>query len=213
MKITPFVPTDFRVFDLPGFAERMARLRAEVRPKLEILGQALAGPLTRATGRELFPHVARHARRTVNPPDDTWVAFGPDRRGYKKAAHFKIAVSRHGVRFLFEIGPEHAAKPAFARAWAREAARLRRRFARGRDIGWFRNEHDEEPAAALIDLDAAAFARLGETVVRTRDGQLVLGRRFTETAAARWKPVDYERKARETFTALGDCFRLGRVEP
>jgi uncharacterized protein YktB (UPF0637 family) len=213
MEITPFVPADFRVFDVPGFAERMARLRAEVRPKLEILGQALAGPLSRAAGGAVFPHVARHARRTVNPPDDTWVAFGPHRRGYKSAAHFKIAVSRHGVRFLFEIGPEHAAKPAFARAWAREAGRLRRGLVRARDLAWFRNEHDEEPAAALVDLDATAFARLGEAVVRTRDGQLVLGRRFTETAAARWKPVDYERTARETFTALAACFRLGRGQP
>jgi uncharacterized protein YktB (UPF0637 family) len=54
--------------------------------------------------------VARHARRTVNPPDDTWVAFAPDRRGYKKHCHFKVAVSRNAVRFLFDVGPEHADK-------------------------------------------------------------------------------------------------------
>jgi uncharacterized protein YktB (UPF0637 family) len=210
MAITPFVLADFRVFDLPGFAARMERLRAKIRPKLERLGQSLVTPLAEAAGGELFPHVARHARRTVNPPDDTWVAFGPDRRGYKKAAHFKIAVSRHGLRFLFEIGPEHAAKAAFARAWAQEAGRLRRGLIRVPDLAWFRNEHDEDPAAALADLDAAAFARLGEAVMRTRDGQLVLGRRFTETAAARWTPADYERTARETFTALGPCLRLGR---
>ncbi|WP_397261357.1 DUF1054 family protein [Peribacillus simplex] len=27
------------------------------------------------TGDEMYPHVAKHARRKVNPPNDTWVAF------------------------------------------------------------------------------------------------------------------------------------------
>jgi len=106
--IESFTAKDFQIFDLRGFAERMAAIRTRIRPKLEGLGATLAGPLARVARADLFPHVAKHARRTVNPPDDTWVAFGPDRRGYKKAPYFKVAVSRHCVRFLFEIGPEYA---------------------------------------------------------------------------------------------------------
>src|SRR5262245_66366642 len=102
MAIQPFTAAEFQIFAIPGFAARMAAIRADVQPKLEALGDALALPLARVAKVEIFPHVARHARRTVNPPDDTWVAFGPDRRGYKKAQHFKVAVSRHALRFLFE---------------------------------------------------------------------------------------------------------------
>src|ERR671918_672531 len=76
------------------------------------MGHRLLPAVSRATGGPAFAHVARHARRTINPPDDTWVAFGPDLRGYKKHCHFKVAVSRHCVRFLFEIGPEHGDKAA-----------------------------------------------------------------------------------------------------
>src|SRR5574341_198028 len=162
MPIEPFTPKDFRVFDIPGFAERMAAIRSQVRPKLERLGETLAPELARLTRAEIFPHVAKHARRTVNPPDDTWVAFGPDRRGYKKAPHFKAAISRHCVRLLFEVGPEYAAKAGFARAWKREAARLARALGKARGLAWFRGEHDEEPAAALTRLDAAGWQRLAD---------------------------------------------------
>ncbi|MGH7321448.1 MAG: DUF1054 family protein [Candidatus Rokuibacteriota bacterium] len=208
MAIEPFTARDFEVFDIRGFAERMAAIRTQIRPKLERLGLSLVPPLARVAQVEVFPHVARHARRTVNPPDDTWVAFGPDRRGYKKAQHFKVAVSRHCVRFLFEIGPEYAAKRDWAKAWKRAAPRLSRALGKSRGLGWFKNEHDEEPAALLADLDAAAWQRPAEELVRTRDGQLVLGRRVGAEEATRWRGPDYEKAALDTFATLGECFRL-----
>jgi uncharacterized protein YktB (UPF0637 family) len=208
MPIARFTEKDFRVFDQPGFAERMAALRSQVRPKLEALGETLAPGLQRITGVPLYPHVARHARRTVNPPEDTWVAFGAERRGYKKAPHFKIAISRHCVRFLFEIGPEHPAKAAWVRAWRREAPRLRKTLAKRPDLAWFRNEHDEEPAVPLARLGDREWRRLAEELVRMRDGQLVLGRRVEAADAARWDQAAWADAARATFTALRDCFRL-----
>ncbi len=208
MVIQPFTAKDFEVFAIPGFAARMAALRTRVRPKLEALGTALGPAVARATGRELHAHVARHARRTVNPPDDTWVAFGPDPRGYKKTPHFKIAVSRHALRFLFEIGPEYPAKAEYAAAWRREAARLRRALGSVRELGWFTNEHDEEPAGRLAELDDAGWLRLGEALTRTRDGQLVLGRRVDAREAARWTGAECERTAVDTFAPLAACLRL-----
>ena len=208
MTIEPFDPGDFRVFDVPEFADRMAAIRARVRPKLEGLDAALAPDVAKLTGAEIHARAAKHARRTVNPPDHTWVAFGPGRRGYRKARYFKTAVSRHAVRFLFELGPEFAAKPAWVRAWNRAAPRLRRALVRPKHLAWFRNEHDEVPIARLEELDPARWARRGEELTRTRDGQLVLGRRVDAARAARWSGPDYARAARETFGALRECFRL-----
>src|SRR5881628_2364084 len=112
MPSSTFGAADFKVFDVKGFQARMNEIRARIRPKLETLGGRLAPELQRTTGESTFTHVAKHARRRVNPPDDTWVAFAGDARGYKKHCHFKLAVSRCGVRFLFEIGPEHDDDPA-----------------------------------------------------------------------------------------------------
>jgi uncharacterized protein YktB (UPF0637 family) len=208
MAIEPFTSEDFRIFDLSGFAERMAAIRSRIRPKLETMGQTLVPPLTRIAAAELFPHVARHARRTVNPPEDTWVAFGPDKRGYKKDVHFKVAISRHCVRLLLDIGREYAAKPSWVRAWKREAPRLARSLAKGPQLAWFKDEHDEEPAARLGDLDAAGWKSLGDELTRTRDGQFVLGRRVDVREALKWRGPDYEKAALDTFAALAEVFRL-----
>jgi len=80
-----FYATDFKVFDEQGFRARMGAIRARIRPKLEAVGHSLTPAVSRATGGDAYAHVAKHARRTVNPPEDTWVAFGPDARGYSTA--------------------------------------------------------------------------------------------------------------------------------
>jgi uncharacterized protein YktB (UPF0637 family) len=203
-----FVASDFRIFDVKGFQPRMTEIRARVRPKLDAFGGSLASSVSRSVGGEVFAHVAKHARRTVNPPDDTWVAFGPDKRGYKKHCHFKVAVSRHTVRFLFEIGPEHAEKKRWATAWKKNAGKLSPVLRRMKDLAHFKNEHDETPAAALGDMTPEALVELADEIVRTRDGQLVLGRVVAADEAARWTEAQYRTAALETFRALLPLYRL-----
>ena len=176
MPAAAFNTADFKVFDVKGFKPRMDGIRSRIRPKMEAMAHSLVPAVSRTTGGPAFAHVAQHARRTVNPPDDTWVAFGPDTRGYKKHCHFKVAVSRHCVRFLFEIGPEHADKKRWASAWKRSAGKLGPVLRRVRGLAWFKNEHDEEPGAPLSDLAPQQLAELADELLRTRDGQLVLGR-------------------------------------
>src|SRR5439155_27193904 len=176
MPSAAFGSADFKVFDVKGFQPRMGEIRARIRPKLETLGKSLAPAVARSVGGETFAHVAMHARRTVNPPDDTWVAFAPDKRGYKKHCHFKVAVSRHCVRFLFEVGPEHADKKRWASAWKKNAGKLAPVLRRMKDLGWLKNEHDEIPAAALADMAPDALVDLADETMRKNEGQLHHGR-------------------------------------
>ena len=208
MSFTGFTPSDFKVFDIPGFKPRMAAIKMRIRPKLEAVGRELLPDVTRVGGGEAFIHVAKHARRTVSPPDDTWVAFALDRRGYKKHCHFKVAVSRHCVRFLFEVGPEHADKKRWASAWKRNAGKLGPVLRRVRGLAWFKNEHDEEPGAPLADLAPGQLAELADELLRTRDGQLVLGRAVSADEAARWTEAQYRNAALETFRMLAPLYRL-----
>ena len=203
-----FYAADFKVFTESGFRARMAAIRERLRPRLEAVGHSLTPAVSRATGAEAFAHVARHARRTVNPPDDTWVAFGPDARGYKKHSHFKVAVSRRAVRFLFEVGPEHGDKKRWAAAWKRNAPRLAPVLRRVGGLAWFKNEHDEEAASPLADLTSEQLAELADELTRTRDGQLVLGRAVPAEQAARWTEAQYRDAALETFRALAPLYRL-----
>ena len=213
MPSAAFGSADFKVFDVKGFESRMGDIKTRIRPKLETLGRSLAPALARSLGGETFAHVARHARRTVNPPDDTWVAFSPDARGYKKHCHFKVAVSRHCVRFLFEVGPEHAEKKLWATAWKKNASKLSPVLRRVTDLAHFKNEHDETPAAALGDMTPEELLALADEVVRTRDGQLVLGRAVAADDASRWTEAQYRTAALQTFRALLPLYRLeGRAD-
>lgn len=101
-----FAKSDFDIFLLPEFHDRMTALRTTVRPKLAMLGDDLAPQLAAITGHPMFPHTASHARRRVNPADDTWVAFSRSERGYKRYAHFEVGLSLKGVFVRFSVKPE-----------------------------------------------------------------------------------------------------------
>lgn len=197
----------FQVFAIDGFETRMAALCTTARPWLERVGAAVSPVLAAELGEPIFPHVARHARRTVNPPDDTWVAFGPDKRGYKKDRHFKVAISKAALRLLFEVGPEYPQKAEWAEQWRARAPSLRSRLAKA-DLAWFRNEHDEEPAGLLAPLGAAELAGLAEGFTTRRDGQLVLGRRVRRSEALRLHGDAFADLILETFRALAPCYLL-----
>ena len=203
-----FTAKDFQVFAIPDFPGRMAAIRAQIQPKLLALGADLSPRLARLASRDFFAHVAKHMRRTVNPPDDTWVAFGPEKRGYKKCEHFKVAVSRGSVRLLVEIGPEYLRKPAWAQAWRKQAGSLVPALRKAKGVGWYKNEHDEEPAAELSGLAPDAMKELGLELTRRKDGQLVLGRRIPRAEAVALSPADFAQATVATFRDLLPVFRL-----
>ena len=209
MAFEGFTAKDFQVFAIPDFVGRMAAIRRQIQPELFALVEELSPKLRVLVGSEIFPHVAKHMRRTVNPPDDTWVAFGPEKRGYKKAQHFKIAISRHCVRFLFEVGPEYADKARWAKTWQREAGRLAAALKKGSGLGWYKNEHDEDPAAILASLSSREIGGLAGELTRRKNGQLVFGRRLDQAKALRQTPQGFERAALATFSGLAPLYRLG----
>ena len=93
-----FTKKDLEVFEIPGFADRMQVIADEIRPKLAKLGELIQPQLSRLVNHDLHTHVAEHARRSVNPPEETWVAFGPAKEGYKAYTHFAFCVGKEGVQ-------------------------------------------------------------------------------------------------------------------
>src|SRR6202158_4857724 len=87
-----FTPRDFELFAVEDFSTRMRLIYEHVRPRLIKLGNELAPELSRKLHMEFFPHVARHARRTVKPPAETWAAFGPSPKGYKRYGYLRVVI-------------------------------------------------------------------------------------------------------------------------
>jgi len=87
-----FLEEDFSVFSIEGLDERMTAIREIIQPKFQIIGQDIAKTLTDEIGHHMYLHIAKHARRTVNPPQDTWLAICDNKRGYKQHPHFQVGL-------------------------------------------------------------------------------------------------------------------------
>lgn len=92
MTFNGFEHNDFASFQIEGLPERMEAIQTRIQPKFKIIGTELTDHLATSLGNEMFLHIARHARRSVNPPNDTWLAIADDKRGYKKHPHFQVGL-------------------------------------------------------------------------------------------------------------------------
>lgn len=109
-----FEQRDFNVFTIDGLEERMEALRSRISTKLEAIANHLEADLSSLSGDEMFVHVAKHARRTKNPPNDTWAALASSKRGYKKLPHFQIGMWESHVFIWFAVIYESPIKVGFS---------------------------------------------------------------------------------------------------
>ncbi len=107
MQFKGFTQHDFDTFNIDGLDARMQAIQDRIQPKFKAIGETLSDDLAILAGNEMFLHIAKHARRTVNPPKDTWLAISHDKRGYKKHAHFQVGVFDDHVflwlAFIYEL--------------------------------------------------------------------------------------------------------------
>ncbi|KKE78104.1 MULTISPECIES: YktB family protein [Oceanobacillus] len=92
MSLQGFNKEDFETFHIDGLDSRMEAIQNRIQPKFQLIGSQLVDVLSAELGNEMFLHIAKHARRTVNPPQDTWLAIGNNKRGYKKHPHFQLGL-------------------------------------------------------------------------------------------------------------------------
>lgn len=92
MSFNGFTQHDFNTFKIEGLENRMEAIRERIQPKFKMIGEDMTHYLTELLQTEMHLHVAQHARRTVNAPNDTWSAYCHNKRGYKKHPHFQIGL-------------------------------------------------------------------------------------------------------------------------
>jgi uncharacterized protein YktB (UPF0637 family) len=131
-----FKARDFEVFAVKDFGARMELIFGQVRPRLVKLGNELAPELSRKLHLEFFPHVAKHARRTVNPPGETWAAFGPSPKGYKRYGYLALCISAAGLHARTVVKTEADHRPEMGVAIRAKGAELAKSF-RGTKIAHY----------------------------------------------------------------------------
>lgn len=163
-----FSRADFDVFAIEGFDARMAKIYEHLRPRLVRLSTELAPELSRKLHMEFYPHVAKHMRRRVNPPDETWAAFGPSPRGYKRYGYLALCISGAGIHARAVVKSEADKRPEMASLVKSKSADLEQSF-RGTRIQRYQNWN----CRTLPDFSAAGadfFDALGAELVKKTGG-------------------------------------------
>ncbi|WEV54828.1 DUF1054 family protein [Leuconostocaceae bacterium ESL0723] len=97
-----FKKADFKAFDEPTLDGRMKLIQTVIDPEFEDFAEK-ALPILKEDGQDWVAHVAKHRMRTTNPPENTWVAFAPNPRGYKMMPHFELGLWEDHLYFYLAV--------------------------------------------------------------------------------------------------------------
>ncbi|OPA78525.1 hypothetical protein BVG16_11700 [Paenibacillus selenitireducens] len=175
IQFTGFLPQDFDVFTIPGLEARMSELIERVRPKLTELGTQLAPHLSVLCGEEMFPHVAKHARRTINPPNDTWVAWANNKRGYKAHPHFQVGMFESHLFIIFAVIYESDNKKIFAKHLDEHLKEVRKTI----PAHFFWSLDHMKPEGTLhSEMDQEAFRTIIQKLEKVQKSEVLCGLRI-----------------------------------
>ncbi|MBP1999305.1 uncharacterized protein YktB (UPF0637 family) [Paenibacillus shirakamiensis] len=175
MTFQGFTSQDFDVFTVPGLEARMEVLISELRPKLTELGTTLTPYLSAICGEEMYPHVAKHARRTVNPPHDSWVAWGNSKRGYKALPHFQVGLFSSHVFIIMAVIYESSNKLILAKYLKKHADELKKNIP---DYFYWSMDHMDAGGTLHKDLSSTNFKEYAEKLQSVKKSELLCGLRI-----------------------------------
>ncbi|MDM5198719.1 DUF1054 domain-containing protein [Fictibacillus enclensis] len=205
MQFDGFNEKDFSVFAIDGLEARMEKLIEQVRPKLEELGKHFAAELSSSTGEEMFYHVAKHARRTVNPPNDTWVAFSSSNRGYKKLPHFQIGLFETHIFIWFAVIYESPVKKEFAALLKEELDSINKNIP---DNFVWSQDHMKPDALPHLDVKDGKLSDFINSLANVKKAELLCGIHIPKEEAIQMDGDTFIHKADSVFQTLMPLYEL-----
>jgi uncharacterized protein YktB (UPF0637 family) len=110
-----FTEKSFEVFNVEGLDERMIKIRSEIQPIFQEIGEKMRLRCAEnCPETEFFLHIAQHRRRTANAPENTWSAISTKPRGYKMEAHFQLGIWADYVFVYLSIIDQPKAQKVYA---------------------------------------------------------------------------------------------------
>ncbi|OWA36869.1 hypothetical protein B9G55_01975 [Saccharibacillus sp. O16] len=209
MTIPGFDEKDFAVFEIEGLEPRMDALIANVRPKLEQLGRELAPFLSAQTGEEMFAHVAKHARRTVHPPADTWVAWASSKRGYKALPHFQVGMFANYLFIVMAVIYESPNKTTLAASLRKNERQVMNLIPQEQQEEFYWSvDHTKPGGTRHIDLGKDGLAQIAERLGTVKKSEVLCGR-FLQKDDARLRDGEaLVQTIEETFETLIPLYKM-----
>lgn len=205
MNFNGFTEEDFNVFSIEGLEERMAALTSVIRPKLEYLGSVFVDKLSAETGQEMFYHTAKHARRTKNPPNDTWVAFSSNKRGYKMLPHFQIGLWETHVFIWFAVIYEAPSKSEIGRNFERHFHDIMKSIP---DHFVWSGDHMKPDAKPAADLGKEGLLQMFQRLQNVKKAELLCGLHIPREKAATMGKEELLQTIDNAFDILVPLYRM-----
>ena len=193
---------DFETFAIEGLDARMEAIRSRIQPKFRELGERLARELSVMSGTEMFLHIAQHARRSVNPPQDTWLAVSANKRGYKMLPHFQVGLFDDHVFVWLAFIYELPSKSEIAAKFLKQVKMIRKAVPAGFAVS---TDHMQKTAVPIGEID------LERTLVRFRDvkkAELLIGRQIAAEDPLLQDGEAFTETVLKTFEVLMPLYHL-----
>lgn len=207
MEFKGFEEKDFEVFNIDGLENRMEALIATVRPKLEDLGTHFSPTLSTLTGDEIFTHVAKHARRSVNPPEDTWVAFASSKRGYKMLPHFQIGLWETHVFVWFAVIYEAPIKVSYGKSLEKEWKSLKKQIPK--TFVWSL-DHTKPDVFTQSELSDEEFKDMFIRLQNVKKAEILCGIQIKREDAVKMSGEQFIQNVEDTFKLLMPLYKLAQ---
>lgn len=175
MSFNGFSQHDFNTFKIEGLENRMNAIRERIQPKFKAIGEDMTDYLTELLETEMHLHVAQHARRTVNAPNDTWSAYCHNKRGYKKHPHFQIGLFDDRLFVWLAFIYELPYKQEIAELFLDHFDDLKEAIPADYVISM---DHMKKDATSMIDIDLHASL---ERFKNVKKAELLIGKQFDTT--------------------------------
>jgi uncharacterized protein YktB (UPF0637 family) len=149
MTFQGFTQTDFDVFNVPG--------------------------LSAICGQEMYPHVARHARRKIHPPIDTWVAWSGNKKGYKAHPHFQLGLFSTHLFIQFAIIYESGNKETFAGQLVKKVKLIKKTIPK--HYVWSM-DHMKPEGKLHKEMSDSDFLHMSEKLIKQKKAEVLCGIRI-----------------------------------
>lgn len=192
-KVT-FTQADFDVFTIEGLGPRMYALKTKLQPKLTHIGERIKQKLQPQINEPLYLHVAKHQRRTVNPPIDSWFALSTNKRGYKKHPHVEVGLFDDRVFVYFALMHNIPDKAKLAQHLIEHQSifdQLDPSFV-------FSLDHYDKEAQSIDVLTQQSLGYLRNT----KKADFLIGKQLKRQAVIQMNDDNFDQYVMDTFTAL-----------
>jgi uncharacterized protein YktB (UPF0637 family) len=205
MAFTGFTSQDFATFNIDGLTARMTSIEEHIRPKFRAIAEHITPLLTELSGIPFYSFIAKHARRTVNPPKDTWIAFAPNKRGYKMLPHFQVGLWETHVFILFAIIYECPTKKTIAANFMNSVQTITKRIPSNY---YWSVDHTKPDTIIHHTLSESELHKIIKRMSDVKQAELLCGLTIANDAPILSSPVELMQLIENTIRTLYPLYQL-----